>query len=1317
MGQIRHPFFDMFPICDPSEDADGGLLSVFREATVFDVALDREANAITVSVEMKERPAPVALSVAETRIADYLQLSRAEVQVWLPKSAKKKAEASKTEEKLLWGRKPRGKAVPIAGLNPESGRTVVTGEVFGRELREVRGGLRILSFNVTDYDGSLRVSRRLQEGDEGLAAVEDGMFVTAAGDVSYDRWHGDISMSPTGVLRLPAPERTDDAPGEKRVELHAHSRYSQLDGLTDVTKLVQTAARWGHKAVALTDHGVLQGYPELCSAGKKAGIKVIYGVEGYYVNDVDDRVAVSGDRDAAFEDEFVAFDLETTGLKADYDRIIEIGAVVMKQGKELRRFQTFVDPGFPIPGEITGLTGIRDEDVAGAPGEEEAVRAFLEFAGDRVLCGHNADFDMGFLAEACERIGLPFDATCVDTLVLSQSLLPIRKHNLDAAAGYLGLPEFRHHRASDDALTCGLLLEAFFDLLRAKGVGRLREIGPVVSELRRDWDGKRQPKHIIILVKEQKGIRNLYELVSRAHLEHFKKFPIIPKSLLTELREGLILGSACEAGEVFRAVTGRRSMRELRRIAEFYDFLEIQPLCNNAFLVRGGTAADEEELRDYNRKVVKLGELTGKPVCATGDVHFLDPKDEKFRRILLSNKFSDCDEPLPLYFKTTPEMLEEFAYLGEEKAREVVVENPGRIADMIEEVAPLPTGLFPPKIENSEQQLRTLCAEKMHRLYGDEPPALVTDRLNVELENICSRGYDVIYMSAVKLVQKSNEAGYLVGSRGSVGSSLVAFMSGITEVNALPAHYRCPHCRRVDFESGEGYACGPDMPDAFCPDCGTKYDKDGYNIPFETFLGFGGDKVPDIDLNFSGEYQARAHRDTIELFGADHVFRAGTIGTIAEKTAYGYVKKYNEERDIHVTKAEENRLAAGFTGVKRTTGQHPGGLVVIPQDKSIYDFCPVQHPADDPDTDIITTHFEYHSMESNLLKLDMLGHDDPTMIHMLEELTGVDVKKLPLDDPQTMLLFRTPEALGIPDGDPIIGHTGSVAVPEFGTKFTREMLVDTQPEKMSTLVRLSGFSHGTDVWLGNAKDIIDSGTATVDEAIGCRDDIMLTLIDYGLPAKRAFKIMETVRKGRGLDAEMEADMRGASVPDWYIDSCKKIKYLFPKAHAVAYVMMALRIAWFKVHMPLAFYAAYFSIRCPAFDLKIAAAGQEAVRRKLQELAKNMNELKQAEKDLYTGLEVAYEFYLRGFRFASLDLKKSHATRFRIEEDKLIPPFNAVAGLGETAAWDIYDKRDRDFTSIEEFAMACSKVSKTHIDELKAAGAFGDMPDSAQMSFF
>ncbi|MBR6654468.1 MAG: PolC-type DNA polymerase III, partial [Oscillospiraceae bacterium] len=934
--------------------------------------------------------------------------------------------------------------------------------------REVRNGTaKILDFNITDYTGSLRVSKFLRgEEDAPYEAISDGMYLTVQGMVSYNRWHGDISMEPANVRQEEKPSRKDNYKGAKRVELHFHSRYSSLDALTDISAAVKTAAKWGHKAIALTDHGVAQGFPELCSAGKKNGIKVIYGVEGYYINDVDDRVVVHGDGDFPLDGEFVAFDLETTGLSPENDRITEIGAVIIKDGKELDRFQTFVDPGRSIPYEVTKLTGIRDSDVKGAPKEAEAVGDFMKFVGGRPIVAHNADFDTAFIANACQRMGIEYDLTSLDTLVMAQNLLPeLKKFTLDTVANYLSLPAFNHHRASDDALTCGLLLPRFFRDLKELGVERVAAINEAMIPLRNKGNNRRQPKHIIILVKEQKGIRNLYEIISRAHLEYFRKYPIIPKSLLMRLREGLIIGSACEAGEIFKAVVGGKSMRELKRLAEFYDFLEIQPICNNAFMIRNGTARDEEQLRDFNRRVVELADEMSKPVVATGDVHFLEPEHEIFRRILLSNKFSDSDYPLPLYLKTTEEMMEEFAYLGEQKCYDVVIGNSNLIADMCQEVAPLPDGLFAPKIENSAEDLQSLVYGKVNALYGDNPPELITKRLETELGGIIGRGYDVIYMSAQKLVAKSLEAGYLVGSRGSVGSSLVAFMSGITEVNSLPAHYRCPNCKHSDFEAGKDYGCGVDMPDANCPVCGTKYVKDGFDIPFETFLGFAGDKVPDIDLNFSGEYQARAHKDTIDLFGESHVFRAGTIGTIAEKTAFGYVKKYLEERGMRVSKVEEDRLAKGFTGVKRTTGQHPGGLVVIPQDHEIYDFCPVQHPADDPNTDIITTHFEYHSMESNLLKLDMLGHDDPTMIKYLEEFTGVDAKAIPLDDPETMRLFITPEALGIDLGDPIIGKTGSIAVPEFGTKFTREMLSDTQPKKFSTLVRLSGFSHGTDVWL------------------------------------------------------------------------------------------------------------------------------------------------------------------------------------------------------------------------------------------------------------
>ncbi len=1311
----RTPFYEMFKCCA----ADECLYGILNEAYVIAVFTDEASSSMNLTIEFPAPPAPVILGMMKSEIAAERGLNTVSIMPVTASPKKKKPEKKLgCEGRMLAGKAIRGSIIPISELKPDSGRVVVTGEVFGTEIREVRGNAKIAEFNVTDYTGSLRVSKFIKGPEDAVyEKISNGMYITVQGMVSFNRWLGDIAMEPTAVKELPKPVRMDKAEGDKRVELHMHSRYSQLDALTDIDELVATAARWGHRAVALTDHGVVQGFPELCNAGKKHGIKVLYGVEAYYINDYDDRLAVSGNQDASFEDEFVAFDLETTGLNSDTDKITEIGAVLVKDGKVLDRFQTFVDPEMPIPYDITRLTGIKDSDVNGAPKEAEAVAAFLDFVGGRILAAHNADFDMGFIASACERLGRPFNLSSIDTLVLSQNLLPqLKKHSLDSAANYLGLPEFQHHRASDDATTGAQLLFTFFQRLKELGAGRVSDIAPLMTKLRANSSVSRQPKHIILLVKEQKGIRNLYELVSRAHLENFKKYPIIPKSLLLKLREGLIIGSACENGEIFRAVTGRRSMRELKRLSEFYDFLEIQPLCNNAFLVRTGKASDEEQLREYNRKIVRLGELTGKPVVATGDVHFLEPHHEIFRRILLSNKFDDCDEPLPLYFKTTDEMLEEFSYLGRAKAREIVITNPNLIADMCQDVAPLPKGLFTPKIENSAEELKSLVYGRMRELYGDNPPEIVTKRVEDELGDIIRCGYDVIYMSAQKLVAKSNAAGYLVGSRGSVGSSIVAFLSGITEVNSLPAHYRCPKCKHTDFDSGKGYGCGIDMPDALCPVCDAEYAKDGFDIPFETFLGFGGDKVPDIDLNFSGEYQASAHKDTIELFGAEHVFRAGTIGTIAEKTAYGYVKKYLEERGRQVSKVEEGRLAAGLTGVKRTTGQHPGGLVVIPQDKEIYDFCPVQRPADDPESDIITTHFEYHSMESNLLKLDLLGHDDPSMLHMLEELTGVDCKSIKLDDKETMRLFRTPEALNIPEGDAIIGSTGSIAVPEFGTKFTREMLVDTQPDKMSTLIRLSGFSHGTDVWLGNAKDLITSGTASVEEVIGCRDDIMLYLISKGMDAKRAFKIMEAVRKGKGLAPDMEQEMRDLKVPDWYIDSCKKIKYLFPKAHAVAYVTMALRIGWYKVHKPLAFYCAYFTVRSPAFDLEIMSGGKDKVKMKIEELERK-SDLKAAEKDLLTALEVCYEFYLRGFSFAPVDLNKSDAVKFKMEGQQLIPPFTAIAGLGEAAARDIVAQRGKDFLSIEEFSLACPKVSKTHIEQLKKIGAFGDLPETAQLSLF
>ena len=913
--------------------------------------------------------------------------------------------------------------------------------------------------------------------------------------------------------------------------------------------------------------------------------------------------------------------------------------------------------------------------------------------------------------------------TYIDTLILAQNLLPgLGKYKLDIVADHLQLPQFNHHRASDDAVPVAQMLTKFFPMLEERGVTRLQQINNEMLKLRPlGSKSNRFPKHIILLAKNKAGLKNLYQLISLSNLKYFKRVPIIPKSELIAHREGLIIGSACEAGELFRAVADHKDWEELKRIASFYDYLEIQPICNNRFMLREGAARSEEELRDFNRTIVRLGEELGKRVVATGDVHFQEPEDEVYRHILLaSKKFPDANAPLPIYFRTTDEMLREFEYLGKEKAYEVVVTNTRAIADQIENIELLPKGkLFPPRLENSREDLNRLVWDKVHELYGDEPPKLIKDRLDIELGGILGK-YDVVYMSAQKLVRRSLECGYLVGSRGSVGSSLVAYMSGITEVNSLPPHYRCPKCRHSEFITDGSYGCGADMPDKNCPECGTKYVKDGFDIPFETFLGFGGGKVPDIDLNFSGEYQARAHRHAIEMFGETQVFRAGTIGTLAEKTAFGFVKKYLEENGIQSGAAEIDRLTAGCVGVRRTTGQHPGGLVVVPDDLEIEDFCPVQHPADAEDSDTITTHFEYHCMEDNLLKLDMLGHDDPTMIRMLEDLTGVNARQIPLDDPDTMSIFTSSKVLGF-ENDDLLGPTGAVAIPEFNTRFTRQMLIDTQPKDFNTLVRLSGFSHGTDVWLGNARELIVSGTASVLETVGCRDDIMLYLISMGLDPKMSFKIREAVRKGKvkkgGFQDGWVEAMQEHDVPEWYIESLAKIGYLFPKAHAVAYVMMAFRIAWFKVHEPLAFYATFFTVRAKAFDAEYCCAGLDAVKRKIREIENN-KDASAVEQDLMTTLEVCYEFYRRGFHFDTIDIYRSDATKFTVTEGGLLPPFISVHGLGEAAALDTVEKRrGKEFISVEEFSMCCNKLSKTHIEQLRALGAFAGMADTSQLTLF
>ena len=1231
---------------------------------------------------------------------------------------------------LFYGRPFSGRPVRMEELNLDMFRVIVEGKVFAVQHRELKKrGAWVICFDMTDYTSSVRVNQFMEAAKAKpiIDNVQPGMWLRVQGKMSFDRYDNEMVLQPNAMEKIEAPKRRDTYP-EKRVELHLHTTMSSMDALTDTGAAVKRAASWGHRAIAITDHGGAQSFPDAMKAASKAkvagtdqNIKILYGCEGYYVNDVDDRIAVHGDGDFSFDGEYVAFDLETTGLSSLHDTIIEIGAAIMKGNEVLSTFQTFVDPHRPLQPKIVDLTGINDQMLAGQPDISEAMPKFLEYVGSRPLCAHNADFDIGFVTAACEKLGLPFHPTYVDTLILAQNLMPeLGKYKLNIVADALSLPDFNHHRASDDAITCGYLLMRFFKMMQEQGLDSLQKINPRMEQLR---SGSkildRRARHIIVFAKNSIGLRNLYRLISYGNLKYFKRVPIMPKSELLQWREGLIIGSACEAGELFQAILNHKSWAELKRIASFYDFLEIQPICNNRFMLDKGLAEDEEELRGFNRTIVKLGEELGKPVVATGDVHFLDPEDEIFRHILLATKqMPDADRPLPLYLRTTDEMMEEFSYLGPEKAHEVVIENPNRIVDWCETLRPVPHNLFAPKIENSVEDLKALVYGKLHRLYGETPPELVQKRVDTEMHDIISCHYDVIYMSAQKLVQNSLEHGYLVGSRGSVGSSIVAFMSGITEVNSYPPHYRCPQCKFTTFEVPADCACGADLPDAVCPKCGAKLDKDGFNIPFETFLGFGGDKVPDIDLNFSGEYQAKAHAYCVQMFGKTHVFRAGTIGTVAEKTAYGYAKKYLSERNKTVPKAEENRLALGCVNVKRTTGQHPGGLVVIPQENEIWDFCPVQHPADDKDSEWITTHFEYHSMEENLLKLDMLGHDDPTMIRMLEDMTGVDAQKIPLDDQDTMSIFTSSKVLGY-ENDPILGPVGSVAIPEFGTGFTRGMLQETQPTKFDTLIRLSGFSHGTDVWLGNARDLILSKTASVNDAIGCRDDIMLYLIKCGMPEKRSFKIMEAVRKGRGLPDGAEEEMKAAGVPEWYIGSCKKIKYLFPKAHATAYVMMAFRIAWFKVHEPLAFYAAYFYRRSQkgGFDEGMMCHGIELVKKKLQEI-KEDEDSSAKDDDLFTTLEVCYEFYLRGFTFAPIDIYHSHATKFQIEAGQLRPPFVAVAGLGETAAWDLMNAREgREFLSVEEFADACPKVSKTLIDQLQSAGAFGDLPLTSQLTLF
>ena len=1325
----RIPFFELFEGFAPPI----GLRVLLTDARVTDVTVEQESRMMALALTVLQEITDSERTLLEQLLADRFALNGVRISLTQggfpkqeprPSNAGGGARKESSAGKIIMGREIKGHPMPMSELNPKAGNVVVEGKVFKCEFRELRQpGMWLALIEMTDYEGSVIVRKRMLEKD--VAPLRDrvstGMWLRVAGTMELTYDGHDMQLNPRDVTEITHEPRMDTAE-VKRVELHLHTRMSNMDALTDTGSVVKLAAKWGMPAIAITDHGVAQSFPDAWHAGE-GKIKILYGCEGYFVNNIDDRIAIHGHQDIGFSDEIVCFDIETTGLKVTQEAITEIGAVRLRNGEIVETFQTFVDPERRLTPEIIGLTGITDEMLRGAPKLKDALTAFLAFAGDAPLAAHNAEFDISFIRAGCRKCSIPFEPTYIDTLILAQNLLPgLGKYKLDIVAEHLQLPQFNHHRASDDAVPVAQMLTKFFPMLEERGVTRLQQINNEMLKLRPlGSKSNRFPKHIILLAKNKAGLKNLYQLISLSNLKYFKRVPIIPKSELIAHREGLIIGSACEAGELFRAVADHKDWEELKRIASFYDYLEIQPICNNRFMLREGAARSEEELRDFNRTIVRLGEELGKRVVATGDVHFQEPEDEVYRHILLaSKKFPDANAPLPIYFRTTDEMLREFEYLGKEKAYEVVVTNTRAIADQIENIELLPKGkLFPPRLENSREDLNRLVWDKVHELYGDEPPKLIKDRLDIELGGILGK-YDVVYMSAQKLVQRSLECGYLVGSRGSVGSSLVAYMSGITEVNSLPPHYRCPKCRHSEFITDGSYGCGADMPDKNCPECGTKYVKDGFDIPFETFLGFGGGKVPDIDLNFSGEYQARAHRHAIEMFGETQVFRAGTIGTLAKKTAFGFVKKYLEENGIQSGAAEIDRLTAGCVGVRRTTGQHPGGLVVVPDDLEIEDFCPVQHPADAEDSDTITTHFEYHCMEDNLLKLDMLGHDDPTMIRMLEDLTGVNARTIPLDDPDTMSIFTSSKVLGF-ENDDLLGPTGAVAIPEFNTRFTRQMLIDTQPKDFNTLVRLSGFSHGTDVWLGNARELIVSGTASVLETVGCRDDIMLYLISMGLDPKMSFKIMEAVRKGKvkkgGFQDGWVEAMQEHDVPEWYIESLAKIGYLFPKAHAVAYVMMAFRIAWFKVHEPLAFYATFFTVRAKAFDAEYCCAGLDAVKRKIREIENN-KDASAVEQDLMTTLEVCYEFYRRGFHFDTIDIYRSDATKFTVTEGGLLPPFISVHGLGEAAALDTVEKRrGKEFISVEEFSMCCNKLSKTHIEQLRALGAFAGMADTSQLTLF